>query len=105
VKALLWICLILVLLAAGVQTPATAQNAMPEIRFPEPDQSKTSAAPQAPAPQHDADQESSAGWVHPSPPHPHAVKTGPASPADQLNRTELNYLLGGGRGAPRASIR
>jgi hypothetical protein len=105
VKPLLWTCLILVLSAAGVQTSATAQNAMPEIRFPETDQTKTSAAPQGPAPQRDAEPGSSAGWVHPSAQHSHAVNTGRASPADQLNRAELNYLLGGGRVAPRASIR
>ena len=102
-KASLWICLVLVLLAVGFPIAAVAQKAMPEIRFPEADQIKRSAAPPAAAPQPAAEPGSSAGWLHPSPHHPHAVRSGRASSADQLNRAELNYLLGGG--APRASVR
>jgi hypothetical protein len=101
VKASLWIWLILMISAAGVETAAIAQNAMPEIRFPDADQNKGSAPPSAAPPQPGA----SAGWVHPMPHHPDAAGSGRGSVADQLNRAELNRILGRGRGAGRATIR
>jgi hypothetical protein len=97
--------LILVASVIGLQPAAMAQNAMPEIRFPETDQTRGGTAPQAPAPQSGAEPGSYAGWVHPSSPRPHPVTSARTSPADELNRAELNNLLGGSRGAIRGSIR
>jgi hypothetical protein len=105
VKASLLICLILVLSATGIQTAAVAQSAMPEIRFPEADKAKGGAPGQGSTPQPGTEVGSSAGWVHPSPHHPNAVKSGRDSLADQLNRAELNHLLGAGRDTRGASIR
>ena len=104
-KASLWIWLILMISAAPMETAAIAQNAMPEIRFPDADQNKGSAPPSAPAPAPGAEAAASAGWVHPFPHHPHAAGSGRGSVADQLNRAELNRILGRGRGAGRAAIR
>jgi len=95
------IYLVLALLAAGIQTAAKAQNATPQIRFPEENQATERSGSYGPI---------ARPWS--DPPSPRAVLPGPGaggperdSVADQLNRAELNRLLGGGRGARRAQFR
>jgi hypothetical protein len=89
------------LFAVGVETVANAQTAAPEIRFPEENQATERSGSHGPI---------TRPWS--DPPSPRAVLSGPGelgpdrdSVADQLNRAELNRLLGGGRGARRGQFR
>ena len=95
------IYLVLALLAAGIQTAAKAQNTTPQIRFPDENQAPERSGSYGPI---------ARPWS--DPPSPRAVSRGSDavgpdrdSIADQLNRAELNRLLGGGRRARRAQFR
>jgi hypothetical protein len=89
------------LLVACVATEAKAQNATPGIRFPAENQVKESTGSPGPA---------ARPWFDPPSPHPVSPGPGAVGPdrdgiADQLNRAELNHLLGGGRATRRAQFR
>ena len=91
----------LILLTATLPTVAKAQRATPEIRFPEENQLNESSGRHGPTGTH---------WLDPpalglASPDPGAVGPSGDSVADQLNRAELNHLLGGGRGPRPAPFR
>lgn len=100
-KGLFRVCLASLISAACLQSAAVAQNTLPEIRFPDANQTKGGTSSEGA--QHRAEPGSSGERVQLSPHRSHAVRSGPSSLADQLNRAELNHLLG--RNAPGASIR
>jgi hypothetical protein len=85
-------------LVGGIQAAAYAQQARPEIRFPEEGQMEEGTVSHGPA----ASPWSDPPLVYPSSPRVDTGGAGRDSIADQLNRAELNRLLGRG---PRGEFR
>ena len=83
-----------------IQAAANAQKVTPEIRFPQENHVNENIGPDAPA----------TPWVdppllRPASPDPGELGRNRDSIADQLNRAELDRLLGASRGPRRALLR